>query len=63
MKNKLYNNNYNSYQPALPLDFTVSYDKDIPDDDISRTVKSVVERINLAKYTSLTEIHTGMTES
>lgn len=46
----LYNKNYNAYQPALPLDFTISYDKDIPEDDISRTVKSVAERINLAKY-------------
>lgn len=46
----LYKNNYNAYQPALPLDFTVSYDLDIPKDDISRTVKNIVERINLAKY-------------
>ena len=46
----LYKNNYNAYQPALPLDFTISYDKDIPEDDISRTVKNIVERINLAKY-------------
>lgn len=58
MKNKLYNKNYNSYQPALPLDFTVSYDKDIPDDDISRTVKSVVERINLAKYINFSNRNT-----
>ena len=48
--NTLYKKNYNSYQPALPLDFTVSYDVDIPKNDISRTVKSIVERINLTKY-------------
>lgn len=48
--NKLYKKDYNSYQPTLPLDFTVSYDVDIPKNDISRTVKSIVERINLAKY-------------
>lgn len=47
---KLYQGNHNTYQPAFPLDFTVSYDKDIPADDISRTVKEIVERINLAKY-------------
>ena len=47
--NTLYKKNYNSYQPALPLDFTVSYDVDIPKNDISRTVKSIVERINLTK--------------
>ena len=28
--NTLYNKNYHSYQPTLPLDFTVSYDVDIP---------------------------------
>lgn len=48
--NKLYKKDYNSYQPTLPLDFTVSYDVDIPKNDISRTVKSIVERINLTKY-------------
>jgi transposase len=47
-------NDYNTYQPALPLDFVVSYDKDIPNDDISRTVNDIVERINLAKYIDFT---------
>lgn len=46
----LYKNSYNAYQPALPLNFTISYDKDIPKDDISRTVKNIMEKINLAKY-------------
>ena len=54
----LYQNNYNAYQPALPLDFTVSYDLDIPKDDISRTVKNVVERINLAKYIDFSNMNT-----
>ncbi len=48
--NKLYKKDYNSYQPTLPVDFTVSYNIDIPKNNISKIVKSIVEWINLAKY-------------
>ena len=48
MKNTITNTNL--YQPKLLYDFKISYDKDIPEHDISRTVVEVVEGVNILKY-------------
>lgn len=42
------------------MDFTFSYGKDIPEDDISRTVKNIVEKINLAKYIDFSNRDNGV---
>lgn len=41
---------YNSYQPYFLLDFTFSFEKDIPHDDICRTVIEIAEEVNIAKF-------------
>ena len=48
MKNTIINTNL--YQPKLLYDFKISYDIDIPEHDISRTVVEVVEGVNILKY-------------
>ena len=50
MKTNIYETYYNAYQPYMLLDFNLSFDNDIPHDDICRTVLEVTERINLCKY-------------
>lgn len=50
MKTNIYETYYNAYQPYMLLDFNLSFDIDIPHDDICRTVLEVTERINLCKY-------------
>ena len=46
----IYQENYTVYQPALQLPLSIVYEDAIPQNDISRTVKEVVERINIKKY-------------
>lgn len=48
MKNTITNTNL--YQPKLLYDFKISYENDIPSDDISRTVVEVVEGANVLRY-------------
>lgn len=48
MKNTVTNTNL--YQPKLLYDFKISYENDIPSDDISRTVVEVVEGANILRY-------------
>lgn len=50
MKNLNYQRDYSPYQPQLPFNFNISYEFDIPKDDISRTVKEVIEGINVTEY-------------
>lgn len=45
-------------QMGLPLDFTFSFEKDVPENDISRIVIQIVERINIGKYIDLTNRET-----
>lgn len=37
MKTNTYEINYKAYQPCILLDFSFSFEKDIPHDDICRT--------------------------
>ena len=46
----IYQENCTVYQPALQLPLSIVYEDAIPQNDISRTVKEVVERINIKKY-------------
>lgn len=54
MKKNKYQENNTLYQPQLPFDFRIFYDVDVPEDDISRTVKEVVEGVNFLKYIDFT---------
>ena len=45
-----YLNNCNAYQPSLQFPLSFVYENSIDDDDISRTVKEVVEGVNIFKY-------------
>ena len=42
--------NYNSFQSYLLLDFSFSFEKDVPHDDICRTVLEVAQEVNINKY-------------
>ena len=42
--------NYNSFQSYLLLDFSFSFEKDVPHDDICRTVLEVAWEVNINKY-------------
>ena len=46
----IYQGNYTVYQPALQLPLSIVYEDAIPNGDISRTVKEVVEGVNINKY-------------
>ena len=46
----IYQENYTVYQPALQLPLSIVYEDAIPNGDISRTVKEVVEGVNISKY-------------
>ena len=45
-----YFNQCNAIQPSFQFSLNFVYEDSIPDDDPSRTVKGVVERVNLLKY-------------
>lgn len=49
-KYQINQDNCNSIQVFLPLDFEVSFDKDIAKSCISRTIHEVVEGVNIFKY-------------
>ena len=59
---KTYQQDYTAYQTYALLDFNISFEKDIPADDILRAVIEVTERIDInngttsRKSTSQTEI-------
>lgn len=46
--------NYTTYQTILPLNFDLSFQKDIAHGDISRTVLEITGGINLNKYIDFT---------
>ncbi len=50
MKTIEYKENYKAYQPYMLLDFSFSFENDIADNDICRTVIEVVEGINIGEY-------------
>lgn len=45
--------NYSVFQPYMLLDFTYSFEKDVDECDLSRTIMEIIERINLNKYIDL----------
>ncbi|UWO52867.1 transposase [Catenibacterium mitsuokai] len=51
---KTYQQDYTAYQTYALLDFNISFEKDIPADDISRTVIEVTERIDINKFVDFT---------
>ena len=53
---KTYQQDYTAYQTYALLDFNISFEKDIPADDISRTVIEVTERIDINKFVDFTPV-------
>ena len=53
LKNKNTIPNTTTYQPHFLLDFTCSFENDVPQDDISRSVIQITERININNYVDL----------
>ena len=51
---KTYQQDYTAYQTYALLDFNISFEKDVPADDISRTVIEVTERIDINKFVDFT---------
>ena len=51
---KTYQQDYTAYQTYALLDFNISFEKDIPAGDISRTVIEVTERIDINKFVDFT---------
>lgn len=51
---KTYQQDYTTYQTYALLDFNISFEKNIPTDDISRTVIEVTERIDINKFVDFT---------
>jgi hypothetical protein len=45
-----YQKNNNAYQPSLQLPLSYFYEDTVHQDDISRTVREVVEGVNIFKY-------------
>ena len=58
MKNIITTSNNTVYQPKLLFNFDVCYDRDIPENDISRTVAEVVEGVNIFDYIDLSNRNT-----
>lgn len=50
--------NYNSFQSYLLLDFSFSFEKDVPHDDICRTVLEVAREVNINKYVDFSHRNT-----
>ncbi len=55
--------NYNSFQSYLLLDFSFSFEKDVPHDDICRTVLEVAQEVNINKYVDFSGFSTLMTQN
>ena len=51
---KTYQQDYTAYQTYALLDFNISFEKDIPADDVSRTVIEVTERTDINKFFDFT---------
>ena len=51
---KTYQQDYTAYQTYALLDFNISFEKDVPADDISRAVIEVTERIDINKFVDFT---------
>ena len=49
----VYKKDYSVFQTYALLDFTISFEKDVPQDDLARTVIEITERINIGKYVNL----------
>lgn len=58
MLNILPRKDYTTYQTILPLNFDFSFQNDIAQDNISRTVFEIGEGINLNKYIDFTNRNT-----
>lgn len=58
MKTNTYEINYKAYQPCILLDSSFSFEKDIPHDDICRTVMMITERLNIGKYVDFSNRNT-----
>lgn len=49
-KTNIYKTDYTAYQPYMLFDFTFSFEKDVPQDDICRIVIEIAEEVNLNMY-------------
>ena len=50
----IHQQDYTAYQTYALLDFNISFEKDVPADDISRIVIEVTERIDINKFVDFT---------
>ena len=50
----IHQQDYTAYQTYALLDFNISFEKDVPADDISRAVIEVTERIDINKFVAFT---------
>lgn len=50
--------NCNAYQPSFQFPLCFSYEDVVEKDDISRTVKEVVEEVNIFKYGTMSRKRT-----
>ena len=50
----IHQQDYTAYQTYALLDFNISFEKDVPADDISRAVIEVTERIDINKFVDFT---------
>ena len=50
----IHQQDYTAYQTYALLDFNISFEKDIPADDILRAVIEVTERIDINKFVDFT---------